>query len=126
MNQSISIRIPDEIRKNLMAIGKKEGKPLSDLVRESLQKYIAVYGSIQAVLSFLIEFCIIVDSLKLKRSVCRDREDDKILGLAVNAGADYIITGDKDLLVLKKFELITILTPREFWEIARNKRNSLK
>jgi predicted transcriptional regulator len=43
MDQSISIRIPDEIRKNLKAISKKEGKPLSDLVRESLQKYIAVY-----------------------------------------------------------------------------------
>jgi predicted transcriptional regulator len=43
MNRSISIRIPDDIRKNLKAISKKEGKPLSDLVRESLQKYIAVY-----------------------------------------------------------------------------------
>ena len=43
MNQSISIRIPDDIKKNLKAISKKEGKPLSDLVRESLQKYIAVY-----------------------------------------------------------------------------------
>jgi len=43
MNQSISIRIPDDIRKNLKAISKKEKKPLSDLVRESLQKYIAVY-----------------------------------------------------------------------------------
>jgi metal-responsive CopG/Arc/MetJ family transcriptional regulator len=43
VNQSISIRIPDDVRKNLKAISKKEGKPLSDLVRESLQKYIAVY-----------------------------------------------------------------------------------
>ena len=43
MNQSISIRIPDDIRKNLKAISKKERKPMSDLVRESLQKYIAVY-----------------------------------------------------------------------------------
>jgi predicted transcriptional regulator len=43
MNQSISIRIPDDVRKNLKAISKKEKKPLSDLVRESLQKYIAVY-----------------------------------------------------------------------------------
>jgi predicted transcriptional regulator len=43
MNQSISIRIPDDIKKNLKAISKKEGKPLSNLVRESLQKYIAIY-----------------------------------------------------------------------------------
>jgi hypothetical protein len=43
MNQSISIRIPDDVRKNLEATSKKEGKSLSDLVRESLQKYITVY-----------------------------------------------------------------------------------
>lgn len=43
MNQTISIRIPEDMQKNLKAISKKEGKPLSDLVRESLQKYIAVY-----------------------------------------------------------------------------------
>ena len=43
MNQSISIRISDNMRKNLKAISKIEGKSLNDLVRESLQKYIAVF-----------------------------------------------------------------------------------
>jgi predicted transcriptional regulator len=43
MNQSISIRIPDDVKKKLKAISKKENKSLSDLVRESLQKHIAVY-----------------------------------------------------------------------------------
>ena len=43
MNQSISIRIPDDVKKKLKAISKKENKSLSDMVRESLQKRIAVY-----------------------------------------------------------------------------------
>ena len=43
MNQTITIRVPEDIRKNLRAISRKEGKPVSDLVRESLQRYIAVY-----------------------------------------------------------------------------------
>ena len=43
MNQSLSIRIPEDIRMKLEEISKREGKPLSDLVRESLQKYIAIY-----------------------------------------------------------------------------------
>jgi putative PIN family toxin of toxin-antitoxin system len=97
---------------------------LGELQKSFLKKLKMPQDKIQTVLSFLKEFCLIADSLKLKRNVCRDREDDKILGLAINAGADFIITGDKDLLVLKIFESIPILTPREFWEIARNKRNS--
>jgi putative PIN family toxin of toxin-antitoxin system len=46
--------------------------------------------------------------------VCRDPDDIKILGLAVASNADYIVTGDKDLLVLKNFEGIPILNPRSF------------
>ena len=48
------------------------------------------------------------------RAVCRDPDDIKILGLAVASNADYIVTGDKDLLVLKSFQGILILNPRSF------------
>jgi predicted nucleic acid-binding protein len=53
---------------------------------------------------------------------CRDIDDVKILGLSEVAKPDYIITGDKDLLVLKKFHSVPIITPREFWEISKSKR----
>lgn len=43
MNQTITIRVPEDIRKSLKAISRKEKKPVSDLVRESLQRYIAIY-----------------------------------------------------------------------------------
>jgi predicted nucleic acid-binding protein len=33
-------------------------------------------------------------------SACRDRKDDKFLEVAFNGKADYLITGDRDLLVL--------------------------
>ena len=97
---------------------------LGELEKNFLKKLKMPPDKIQAVLSFLKEFCLIANAKKLKRNVCRDLEDDKILGLAINAGVDFIITGDKDLLVLKKFESIAIVTPREFWKISRNKRNS--
>jgi putative PIN family toxin of toxin-antitoxin system len=96
---------------------------LGELEKIFLEKLKMPQDKIQAVLSFLKEFCLIADAKRLKRNVCRDHEDDKILGLAINAGVDFIITGDKDLLVLKKFKSIAILTPREFWEISRIKRN---
>jgi putative PIN family toxin of toxin-antitoxin system len=45
---------------------------------------------------------------------CRDPKDNKFLDLAFCANADYIISGDQDLLVLNPFRQIPIITPREF------------
>jgi putative PIN family toxin of toxin-antitoxin system len=45
---------------------------------------------------------------------CRDPKDDKFLELAVNGGADFIITGDNDLLVLNPFRDIMIVAPATF------------
>ena len=49
-----------------------------------------------------------------KVEVCRDPTDDKFLSLAVSAGAEAIITGDKDLLELHPFQNIPILNPSDF------------
>jgi predicted nucleic acid-binding protein len=43
----------------------------------------------------------------------RDSDDDYILALAQHERADYVISGDKDLLVLHVAEF-PILTPAEF------------
>jgi len=49
---------------------------------------------------------------------CRDPKDDNILELAVNGEADYIVTGDDDLLVMNPFRGIEIIRPVEFLAIA--------
>ena len=46
--------------------------------------------------------------------VCRDKDDDIVLACALEAAVDYLVTGDKDLLILKKFRGIRIVTPRDF------------
>jgi len=43
MRQTLTIRLPDDLRKELQKISKEESKPMSDLVRESLQRYISIY-----------------------------------------------------------------------------------
>ena len=53
--------------------------------------------------------------------ICRDADDDFILAAAVKAGCDYLVTGDKDLLVLKKVSGLNIVTPREFAEVIFNR-----
>jgi putative PIN family toxin of toxin-antitoxin system len=45
---------------------------------------------------------------------CRDPKDDKFLELAVNGGAQLIVTGDKDLLILNPFREIPIITPAQY------------
>ena len=48
------------------------------------------------------------------QSVCRDPDDDAILACALEARADYLVTGDVDLLELKVFKGVQIVTPRNF------------
>jgi len=40
MKNTLTIRIPEEMKKQLQELSQKENKPISDLVRESLQKFI--------------------------------------------------------------------------------------
>lgn len=44
----------------------------------------------------------------------RDADDDKFLSLAESGRADYLITGDKDLLVLQKAGSANIVMPAQF------------
>jgi putative PIN family toxin of toxin-antitoxin system len=49
-------------------------------------------------------------------ATCRDPADDTILGTATASKAVCIITGDKDLLVLKQFSAVDIVHPSDFAE----------
>jgi len=48
-----------------------------------------------------------------------DPDDNRIVECAVSAGSDYIVTGDKDLLRMKRYYSIQILTVSDFLNIAR-------
>jgi putative PIN family toxin of toxin-antitoxin system len=47
-------------------------------------------------------------------NICRDPIDDMIIACAIDAAADYIVTGDEDLLILKNYKDIVIINPRNF------------
>jgi putative PIN family toxin of toxin-antitoxin system len=64
---------------------------------------------------FLQENAVVIDCEPLHSSVCRDPDDDLIIAGAVAAGADCLVTGDEDLLVLRTFEGIPIIRPADFW-----------
>ena len=58
----------------------------------------------------------IVAPAPIEAGACRDAFDLHVLGVALTAHADAIVTGDKDLLALQKHGDIPILSPRGFWE----------
>ena len=46
--------------------------------------------------------------------VCRDPNDDMVLECAVLSGAQTIVSGDKDLLALRTYQEIRIVTPAQY------------
>jgi predicted nucleic acid-binding protein len=56
----------------------------------------------------------------LPQPVCRDPDDDAVLACALAAQADLIVSGDDDLLVLKQFQEIRIVTPTQAVKMIRS------
>ena len=82
------------------------------LGRERFDQYV----SLEERNEFLVSLIRDSDLIEITESVqaCRDPDDDRILELAVNGAAVYIVTGDSDLLVMNPFRGVEILTPAGF------------
>ena len=52
--------------------------------------------------------------------VCRDPKDNMLLEAASAGRADYLVTGDKDLLTLGSYGATLIVTPSEFLDIEKS------
>lgn len=46
--------------------------------------------------------------------ICKDKDDNRIIACALSAKADYLVTGDADLLEIKKYKKLKIISPRDF------------
>ena len=46
--------------------------------------------------------------------ICRDPDDDKFIGCAIDSKSKYIVSGDKDLLAVDKYENVDIVTVADF------------
>lgn len=69
----------------------------------------------QNILTPLITMMEMVESVS-EVKVSRDPDDDKFIACAKDARALYIVSGDKDLLVLERYENIEIVTAKQFCE----------
>jgi putative PIN family toxin of toxin-antitoxin system len=55
--------------------------------------------------------------VKTKLRIARDYKDNPILATAHDGHADYLVTGDDDLLVLKKYRRLRIVTASDMLKI---------
>ena len=57
--------------------------------------------------------------IQLPQQICRDPDDDKIIGTALAGRCECIVTGDKDLLALQHANGIHIISPSKFWAFEK-------
>jgi putative PIN family toxin of toxin-antitoxin system len=97
------------------------GHILSEIQKTLIEKIHLPKGIVQNIIDYLKNIAELFEPEQIDKSVCRDKNDSKIIGTAVSGNADFIITGDNDLLVLKKYRGIAIITPREFWTFLKQR-----
>lgn len=88
-----------------------------DELRNVMERFVKRgYITIQESSEFIVSIIDVAEWVKILECVqaCRDPKDDKFLELAVNGQAEYLVTGDKDLLVLHPFRGTKILSTKDF------------
>jgi len=61
----------------------------------------------------------VVIPVKLVKPVCRDADDDQVIGTALAGNCECIVTGDKDLIALRHVKQIRMISPSNFWGLER-------
>lgn len=70
-------------------------------------------ADIEEILGTIDEYADFV-KVQTQIEVCRDPKDNFLLSLSVDGNADFLLTGDKDLLVMTKFGETAIVTISDF------------
>jgi len=65
-------------------------------------------------LSVLTEIAILVEPQERIQLIVEDATDNMFLECAVEAGADFLISGDKHLLSLKEYQNVKLISPADF------------
>jgi putative PIN family toxin of toxin-antitoxin system len=80
--------------------------------RPKFDKYLSKHDR-NKFFEILAPLCIRVEIIQ-RIQACRDPKDDKFLEVAINGTADFILSGDADLLALHPFHDIPIFSPSQF------------
>ena len=73
---------------------------------------------IQTLIQELTTYCTLPPQLEDIKAYTRDPKDDYLVAYAIVNEADYLITGDNDLLVLGRVGALEVVTPTQFIDIC--------
>jgi len=93
---------------------------LSEVKEKLIDKINLPKNTVQEIIDYLREQAQIVNPKNIREPICKDKSDIPIIGTALSGNARFIITGDDDLLILKRYKDVEILTLREFWNRLRH------
>lgn len=88
------------------------------LLRTKFRRYLSESEALEYVL-WIREGAVLKDAGEV-RPLSLDPEDDYLLALARNSGADYLVFGDSDLRDLEGEDLPEIVSPRRFADLVRH------
>lgn len=71
-------------------------------------------GDPDLLLDLVRQDAVLTPGILVVSGACRDPKDDKFLAAAVEGQAEFIVTGDEDLLDLQEFQGIRIVRPAQF------------
>ena len=106
----------DIVKRYLPACDLITSPVLLDELAKTMREKFGLNPADLPLLKIYADTAIIVKSNPLPQPVCRDKDDDELLATALAGEAEAIVSGDKDLLILKEFQGIKILSPRRFIE----------
>ena len=103
INQQITILFSEELLNEFFEV----------INRPKLKKYFK-QKDLEVILELIENYGELIE-VKSKIEICRDYKDNFLLSLAVDGKSNYLISGDADLLVLKKIKKTKIISIKEFY-----------
>jgi putative PIN family toxin of toxin-antitoxin system len=94
---------------------------LTELGRVLREKIGTPEAQARDVVAFVRQHAVVAAETPIPAVDMRDANDLPILAGAIQGGAEVLVTGDKDLLVLGRVESLPILDPRGFWDLIKGR-----
>ncbi len=101
------------------------GTVLTELENLLQQKLLVPATMSREILGFLFSNAEVAQDPTLLNLSISDEADIRIVSEAVSAGADVLVTGDREVAALGKVEGVRVLSPRQFWEHVRTDPGNL-
>jgi len=87
---------------------------LSELRRKIIEKFPLFIPKLNLLEASILNDAMTVKLGSLSINISRDLDDNKVIETAAIGHCDYIISGDKDLLVISSYKNISIVNPADF------------